>query len=133
VTGCEIQGTYQLTFEDTRPVGPECDAAGLSLPAGPLVLTRDAKHDGSISTTVEDVTLTGTYWGFPNRSLLLEATPRKPGPNGGIISYTISFSGDFAHGPASASERATYSGTFKLEQWVEGPRCVVERAFTATR
>lgn len=131
--GCEIQGTYQLTFEDSRPLGPECDAAGLSLPSGPLVLTRDSKHDGTITTTVGGVTLEGSYWGFPNRSLLLEATAEKPGPEGRTISFTLRFRGDFAQGPERASEPATYSGTFTLEQWTEGPRCVVERAFTATR
>jgi len=137
VNGCEIQGTYQLTFEDTAPLGPECDELSLSLPAGPLVLARPDADDGAVVTaTVGDVAISGTYLGFPNRNLYLDGTGTRQLSGTQSVGYKLAFDGSFSRGPERASDPVTFSGTFTLEQQNsdgDGALCTVQRAFTATR
>lgn len=130
--GCEIQGTYQLTYEDTSPLGPDCDKISAALPPGPLVLERDGRNDSFVTTRVAGMQLQGTYLGVPDRNLLLEGAGIL-GTSGAFV--RLRFDGAFPSGPQSASEPATFSGTFALEQDADssGQRCVVTRAFTATR
>jgi hypothetical protein len=138
VGGCEIQGTYQLTFTDTSPLGPECDELSVSLPTGPLVLTRELEDDDAIVTsTLGDVELSGSYLGIASKSLFLSGTGRTALLSGNqTVTYKLVFDGSFASDPKRASDPATFSGTFTLEQQEldgDGASCTVSRAFTATR
>jgi hypothetical protein len=137
VGGCEIQGTYQLTFTDTSPLGAECDELSLSLPTGPLVLTRELEDDDAIVTAeLGDVSLSGSYLGIASKSLFLSGTGTKQLAGNQGVTYKLVFDGGFASDPKRASDPATFSGTFTLEQQTsdgDGALCTVQRAFSATR
>jgi hypothetical protein len=129
---CAVEGTYALTFEDMSPLGPGCDALGLSLPEGPLVLARG--EDGFVTTKVSDIELGGTFLGDGLTELSLSGFERRASSDGFTVGIEVTLSGNVSKSPKTAEEPLTYTGTYEVVPYERiPPECRVTRRFTATR
>lgn len=131
--GCAIAGTYQLQFTDSSPPSEDCEAWGLGLPTGPLVLAFDVNP--TVTTTLNDVELRGLYYGEYNLSFSLYGN-RSLSDSQGFYSVSID-ARMLAPAPHKASAPATIEGEYelKLEPYGDAgtPGCLIRRSFTATR
>ncbi|WP_434299460.1 hypothetical protein [Corallococcus exiguus] len=130
--GCAIAGTYQLQFTDSSPPGADCEAWGLGLPTGPLVLAFD---NPTVTTTVNDAELRGLYYGECSLSLNLFGTRTLPDNQG---YYSVSLEAKVLEpAPAKASAPASFEGEYELTVEPSGDAgmagCRIKRNFTATR
>jgi hypothetical protein len=124
---CAVEGSYRLTFKDTSSLGAGCEGIGLSLPAGPLVITR---NEGELRSRLHDAELVGTYFGsfLPQMNLLGEATVRNAA--GVSTKINIEIQGTFTTQPDTTSEPSVLTGRYVIHDY---DKCTVDRDFTATR
>jgi hypothetical protein len=128
--GCAISGSYTLQLADTSPVGADCEALGLGLPQGPLVV---ALSGTTATATLDGVNLSTPYHGEPSRRLNLAGTKALSDTD----YYTLEFVATVAApAPRSDTDPSTLEGEYKLESYAQDrtdPKCVIRRVFTATR
>ncbi|MGE6761342.1 hypothetical protein ACQKGO_25215 [Corallococcus interemptor] len=130
--GCAIAGTYQLQFTDSSPPGQDCEAWGLGLHTGPMVLAFD---NPNLTTTLNDAEVRGLYYGEPYYSVFLYGSQRLPGSN---EYYAITIDAEVTSpAPNKGSAPSVIEGEYKLELSPYGdagtPGCLIQRHFTATR
>ncbi|MFP2898209.1 hypothetical protein [Corallococcus sp. 4LFB] len=130
--GCAIAGSYHLQFTDSSPPSADCEALGLGLPTGPLVLAFD---NPTVTTTLNDVELTGLYFGEHSLSLNLYGNRLLPDDKG---FYSVRLEAKvLAPAPDKASAPASIEGEYELAVHPASdagiPECLIQRNFTATR
>ncbi|WP_338261791.1 hypothetical protein [Corallococcus caeni] len=130
--GCAIAGSYHLQFTDSSPPGADCEALGLGLPTGPLVLAFD---NPTVTTTLNDVELTGLYFGEYRLDLSLYGNQPLPDDKG---YYSVQLEARMlAPAPDKASAPASIEGEYALTVYPDSdagiPKCSIKRNFTATR
>jgi hypothetical protein len=128
---CSVEGSYQLTFEDTSPLPQACREHNLALPTGALVISRD---DGQLTIPLHDVEVEGSYFGQDSSYISLRGSRPLPTPMGHNL--IVSLEGRFDPQPETISEPSVLKGTYKI--YTPKPSetdlpCDVTRAFTATR
>ncbi|MDC0709069.1 hypothetical protein POL68_11405 [Stigmatella sp. ncwal1] len=129
VSGCAIEGTYRLQFEDTSTLPADCMALGLTLPNGPLVLTF---ANTLVEATLEGDELSGAYYGEPGLRFSLSGSRDISEKIGSLLEMTASVS----PAPQTATTPVTLQGTFKLTTFSSesnSPGCAYTRRYTATR
>ncbi|CAM4239651.1 hypothetical protein [Corallococcus exiguus] len=130
-SGCAIGGTYTLQFADTSPPGDACDALGLGLPTGSLMLMRSGR---SISASLGGMPLSGYYeFSEPSRTLTLSGTQS-------VTSTTWYFvrvkSAVAAPAPETETDSSVIEGEYELTSGSSeetSVKCIIQRKFTATR
>jgi hypothetical protein len=130
---CAVEGTYQLTFEDTSPLAPGCQELGLSLPTGPLVISRD---DAELSTRLNGLEVTGNYFGtdHPETKLRGDGTARTP--SGATVPITVLIEATFEPQPDDTTQPSVLKGLYEVyrtDKEYDVTPCKGFRAFTATR
>jgi hypothetical protein len=129
---CAVEGTYALTFEDTTPLGPGCEALGLSLPEGPLEIARD--ETGYVTAKVSDVAISGAFSGGDSTDLFLSGDGTRMSTAGATVPISVILNGNVSKAPGTAEEPLTYTGTYNVFKFDDvPPTCDVTRRFTATR
>ncbi|NBD08905.1 hypothetical protein [Corallococcus silvisoli] len=129
-SGCAIEGSYTLQFADTSPPGGGCEALGLKLPTGPLVLTY---ADTRVGTTLGGADLSGFYYGEPGLELHLSGTQELTATTWSSTSIQATV---LAPAPQTATAPSTLQGTYELQTATteaSSPGCFIRRNFTATR
>jgi hypothetical protein len=133
MSGCAVEGSYTLTFEDTSPLAPGCQELGLSLPTGPLVITRD---DEVITMRLNGVHISGSHYGGTGGLSTLKGNGSARNASGVNVPISVMVEGSFTGAPNSTSAPATFKGryeVFSTERDYEVATCKGVRGFTATR
>jgi len=129
---CAVEGSYRLSFEDSSQLPPGCQERTLSLPTGPLVISRD---DGDLTTRLHNMELTGSYFGGASSEVSMIGGGQVPSPTFALYASVV-LEGKFDPQPASTSASSVLKGRYKLSTTKNGENdlpCDVDRAFTATR
>lgn len=125
--GCNIQGTYALSFVMDNPVPRSCSDLGLTLPSV-LVIEREG-NSGYVSGQLLDHRLTGTLYESTNTSLQLSTETTAPDGTGIAITVT----GDFSEEARTATQPLRYSGWLSFHSRDAAEKCSVASTFTAFR
>ncbi|NOK17340.1 hypothetical protein [Corallococcus carmarthensis] len=128
--GCAIAGTYTLQFADTSPPGDECEALGLGLPKGPLVVNLSGTY---ATATLDGASLSTYYYGEPSWELNLFGSQTLTETTWYNTVFTATVA---APAPQSDTDSSTIEGEYKLESYSSdktASKCIIRRNFTATR
>ncbi|RYZ44188.1 MAG: hypothetical protein EOO71_00545 [Myxococcaceae bacterium] len=130
-TGCLLAGTYALTFTQPEPLPSGCGEAGLSLPTGPLVVTRQSGGAGILNATLPELPLQGTYTEDAGLRMLLngEGTSRTG------FRYAVLLDARFASASSGPTVVSTdFQGVYKLFLLDgDGSACTVTRELMGRR
>jgi hypothetical protein len=130
-SGCAIEGTYALQFEDGSALGDECAALNVALPTD-TVLVLDKQVDALPHfTTLGGARLSGHFYGAPTTLGLYGYAPGTP--EGKSVSIALEMEVP-APGPETHEEPLVFQGVYTLKTVPSNtPNCSVTRRFTATR
>ncbi|CAM4451648.1 hypothetical protein [Corallococcus exiguus] len=136
-SGCEISGTYTLTFEDTSELPEGCRRLEATLPTEPMVIRHqyDSSNDW-FNIDIGQRWLTGFFKGNGGRKV--EASGNHHTNTFGVI-HEFELEGTLDAVPETTTMPLTLTGTYRVKDSgnsfseYEDYDCDVRRAFTAVR